>query len=104
MNARERLSRLARPRVALATLTLVVAALAVLYARFAWLASFNHDEVEHVHVGFKIAQGLLPYRDFYQNHLPGYWLVSAASVSAFPFSSDAILASRAVSALSLLGC
>jgi len=104
MTSRPILERLARPRVALAALAVGVVALAALYARFALLASFNHDEVEHVHVGFKLAQGLLPYRDFYQNHLPAWWLVSVASVRAFPFSIDAILAGRAVSTLSLVGC
>ena len=38
-------------------------------------APVNHDEVEHLHVAFKILNGSVPYRDFYQNHWPIHWLL-----------------------------
>lgn len=82
----------------------LVASTAVLYARVVWLGRVNHDEVEHLHVAFKLAEGLLPYRDFYQNHLPAFWLSSALWIRAFPFSVDAVLAGRALSLLALGGC
>ncbi|MCZ7597523.1 MAG: hypothetical protein M5U09_06965 [Gammaproteobacteria bacterium] len=56
------------PRLRNGVLLVLTLFIAVLYVRFTFLASFNHDEVEHAHVGFRIAHGLLPYRDFYQNH------------------------------------
>jgi hypothetical protein len=81
-----------------------VVLLALVYVRFAFISSIDHDEVEHAHVGFKLLNGKIPYRDFYQNHLPAYWLLSMQFVRAFPFSTHAILAGRGVSLLALVGC
>jgi hypothetical protein len=78
--------------------------LALIYARFAFIAPIDHDEVEHAHAGFNILNGKTPYRDFYQNHLPAYWLLSMQFVQAFPFSTHAILAGRGVNLLALAGC
>jgi hypothetical protein len=91
-------------QLAIGMLAGVVAATAVLWVRLVWLGRVNHDEVEHLHVGFKIAEGLLPYRDFYQNHLPAFWLSSMLWIRAFPFSVDAVLAGRALGILALGGC
>ena len=78
--------------------------LGLFYTRYVFIAGVNHDEVEHAHVGFKILNGEIPYRDFYQNHMPAYWLVTMLTVSAFPFSLKAILAARGLNLLMLLGC
>lgn len=34
---------------------------------------FNHDEFEHIHCIWYIANGFLPFQDFFQNHNPLYW-------------------------------
>lgn len=78
--------------------------LALIYIRYAAIAPINHDEVEHAHAAFKILNGSLPYRDFYQNHLPAYWLLNMQFVRMFPFSVNAILAARAVNLLALAAC
>lgn len=92
------------PRLRNGVLLVLTLFIAVLYVRFCFLASFNHDEVEHAHVGFRIAQGLLPYRDFYQNHFPAWWLVTAAAVELFPLSIEALLAPRVVGIVALALC
>ncbi len=96
--------QLFREQFWLMVLTLLVALLGLLFIRFAFLAGVDHDEVEHAHVAFRILSGELPYRDFYQNHWPAYWLVATRFVQSFPFSMQAILAGRAVSLTALAGC
>ena len=88
----------------LTVLTLLVALFGLLFIRFACLVGVDHDEVEHAHVAYRILSGELPYRDFYQNHWPAYWLVVTRFVQSFPFSIQAILAGRAVSLTALTGC
>jgi len=88
----------------LAVLALIVTVLGLLFIRFAFLVGVDHDEVEHAHVAFRILSGELPYRDFYQNHWPAYWLVVTRFVQSFPFSMQAILASRVVGLVALTAC
>jgi hypothetical protein len=93
-----------RERFWIAVLLALVGFVALLYIRFVFIAGFDHDEVEHAHAAFRMLSGELPYRDFYQNHWPAYWLLSTQFVQSFPFSIQAILAGRAVSLLALAGC
>jgi len=81
-----------------------VMVLGLFYARYVLVAGLDHDEVEHAHVAFRILNGEIPYRDFYQNHMPAYWLVSMPLVSVFPFSINAILVARGINLLLLFGC
>jgi hypothetical protein len=82
----------------------IVIFLALIYVRFVFRAPVDHDEVEHMHVAFKILNGQAPYRDFYQNHWPVFWLLCMPFVKAFPFSTNAILAVRGMNLLMLAGC
>jgi hypothetical protein len=91
-------------RIWIGLLAAFVAVFAFCYIRFAMNAGVDHDEVEHAHAAFKLLNGAIPYRDFYQNHLPAYWLVDMPLVRAFPFSTHAILAARGVGLLALAGC
>jgi hypothetical protein len=88
----------------LALLALIVTVFGLLFIRFTFLVGVDHDEVEHAHVAYRILSGELPYRDFYQNHWPTYWLVVTRFVQSFPFSMQAILASRVVGLVALTGC
>lgn len=81
----------------------LVVAYALLFVYFALSSAIDHDEVEHAHVAFKMLSGQLPYRDFYQNHLPLYWFLVMPLVSVFPFSINCILAARVLSLLALAG-
>lgn len=96
--------QLIRPGPRCLALGCLVLLLTLLYLRFVYLAPVDHDEVEHAHVGFKMTQGFMPYRDFYQNHTPAYWLVTMLTVTAAPFSINAVMLGRAVSILALVGC
>jgi hypothetical protein len=78
--------------------------LAIVYLWFVFSTDANHDEVEHAHVAYKILSGEVPYRDFYQNHWPLYWLLNAQFVRTFPFSIHSILAVRGLNILVLVGC
>lgn len=93
-----------RERGWIAALAVIVGLLVLLYIRFVLLSKVNHDEVEHAHVAFRILSGELPYRDFYQNHWPAYWMLVAQFDQAFPFSIKSIHAARGVSLVALAGC
>lgn len=99
-----RIEQLASRRLWIRLLAVFTASLALAYVCFVFTAEVNHDEVEHAHVAFKILNGEIPYRDFYQNHLPSYWLLQMPLVRAFPFSTNVILAARGLNLLALAGC
>lgn len=84
-------------------LAVMVTILLLLYMRFIFIVGVDHDEVEHAHASFRILMGEIPYRDFYQNHWPTYWLLVTQFVKAFPFSVKVILAGRAFNLLVLAG-
>src|SRR5262245_1099807 len=39
--------------------------------------SFDQDEFQHLHSAWCIFKGLLPYRDFFEHHLPLYYFLVA---------------------------
>lgn len=78
--------------------------LSLVYILYATNEVVDHDEVEHTHVAFKMLNGEIPYRDFFQNHLPAYWFLDMQFVRAFPFSINAILAARIFNLLALAAC
>lgn len=53
-------------------------ALAVFYALVtAYFPTQNGDNIEHIHSSFLVAQGEIPYRDFFQHHHPLLWFLFA---------------------------
>ena len=64
---------------------------------------YDPDEFEHLHAGFCVAQGLVPYRDFFEHHGPlTYWL-SAGIVSFLGPGIELLTAHRLASfALAIL--
>lgn len=74
----------------------------------ALLGGFDHDEVEHVGVAWRIASGEVPYRDFHQNHLPAFWYALVPFVAAFkgtllPLYLGRLMSAAATVAAALLG-
>lgn len=51
------------------TVTLILLFLAVRLPVL-WIERFNPDEFEALHGSYSIAKGLIPYRDYFENHLP----------------------------------
>src|SRR5262245_51551933 len=68
-----------------------------------WFASYNHDEIQHLHAGWLISAGQLPYRDFLENHHPTLWFLSAPIIARFDSVKWLVFAARAFDALCLLG-
>lgn len=66
------------PSRAIAGWCLALAA-ALLLSRLWFLGhrSFDIDEFEHAHAAWTLAQGSLPYRDFFEHHTPGLYLAFA---------------------------
>ncbi|MFH1022995.1 MAG: hypothetical protein V1809_06360 [Planctomycetota bacterium] len=60
----------------------LAAALAVLAAGTCLLAEsrrgfYDDDEFEHLSAAHEIRMGLCPYRDFFEHHVPGFWMALA---------------------------
>ncbi len=66
-------------------------------------ARMDWDEVEHLHAAWLVAQGDVPYRDFWQHHPPLLWIVLAPLVDAVPANDAVVLASRIVGTI-VLAC
>jgi len=54
----------------------------------------NDDDVYHLHSTWLVAQGAVPYREFFEIHLPGLWLLLAPVVGRFTRASALLLAAR----------
>ncbi len=93
-----------RRRTWVRILAFVVVVLALAYVGMVLDLPVDHDEVEHAHAAFRMLNGQVPYRDFYQNHLPAYGLLGMRLLRLFPFSVTSILAGRAINLLALVGC
>ncbi|MFN8627426.1 MAG: hypothetical protein U0587_15795 [Candidatus Binatia bacterium] len=57
------------------------------------------DDVYHLHAIWLVAQGVIPYREFFEVHPPGMWLVLAPFVAAFTTPSTYLLTARACVAI-----
>jgi hypothetical protein len=49
---------------------------------------FNPDELEHMHVSWCIAKGMVPYRDFFEHHTPWLWYMLAPLLAGEAVASD----------------
>src|SRR2546427_12397942 len=52
------------------------------------------DEPQHLHVAWTWTQGLVPYRDSFDNHAPLFHLAMAALVAAFGERADLLVVMR----------
>lgn len=46
-----------------------------------FLKKINHDEFEHIHSAWYIANGYLPFKDFFQNHNPLFWFMLVPAIN-----------------------
>jgi len=67
-----------------------LAFLALLRVLFAWHLPFDSDEAQHLHVVWAWTQGLLPYRDVFDNHAPLFQLLSAPLFAAIGEDADIV--------------
>lgn len=51
------------------------------------LPTQNGDNIEHIHSSFLVAQGLVPYRDFFQHHNPLLWYLFAPLTKLFAYDT-----------------
>jgi hypothetical protein len=59
-----------------------------------FLYRFDSDEPQHLHVAWGWANGLRPYRDVFDNHLPLFHIVTAPLFRALPQSEQILTAAR----------
>src|SRR5579872_1771273 len=62
---------------------------------------FNEDELQHLHAAWLVGHGLIPYRDYYDHHPPGYHLLFAPLTLAFAHSPASLLLTARVCALAV---
>jgi 4-amino-4-deoxy-L-arabinose transferase-like glycosyltransferase len=63
---------------------------------------YDPDEFEHLHAGYCVAQGLLPYRDFFEHHGPATYYLSAILVRVFGAELKLLTVHRLVSLVFVL--
>lgn len=76
-------------------LPLIVASVTVVLIVMVFTYPIASDEIEHVHAGWLVAQGHVPYRDFFEHHHPLLWFVIAGLLPFLPESSVALIVIRA---------
>ena len=75
--------------------------LAVLWTTFQ--SGFDADEVEHAHVTWALGEGIMPYRNIHQIHMPVLWIGFSPVFQAMPNSVYTLLTARAVCLLAFVG-
>jgi len=78
-------------------------ALGIVIAWHCWFASYNHDEIEHLHAAWLISIGQLPYRDFLEQHHPTIWFIASPIVARFQSAQWLVFAARLFDLTCLLG-
>ena len=71
----------ARPRAEVLGLSALGAAMVLLRAAYSFSYPFDSDEPQHLHIAWAWTQGLLPYRDVFDNHAPLFHVLSAPLVA-----------------------
>ena len=77
-------------------LTIVVLLLSLLVLSYSLHRWFDHDEFEHIHSAWYVAEGFVPYRDFFQVHHPLWWYVLAPVLFLLGYSTQTVVALRVV--------
>jgi hypothetical protein len=77
--------------------------LAVVAAHYFFTPHINLDEIEHAHVIWGLSQGVIPYRDLHQPHMPLLWMLAWPLMNWLPWTAGGVLALRTASAAALVG-
>jgi hypothetical protein len=77
-------------------IALLLSGLAALHLRYAFVFRVDSDETQHLHVVWGWTQGLLPYRDFFDNHAPLFSWLCAPVLRAFGERTDIVSCMRLV--------
>ena len=87
----------------MASLVICNAALGLVVVRYFFLPYLDHDEVEQSHVLWLLSQGILPYRDIHQIHMPLLWMLAWPVMHWLPHTFEAVLTLRSLCAATLVG-
>lgn len=73
----------------------------LLWQRFglSWGRDFDPDELQHMHGGFSVASGLVPYVDYFEHHTPWFGWLAALGVRRLGADWDTLMAARLVSGM-----
>jgi len=75
-------------------LVIIVFLLSLLLLSYSLHRSFDHDEFEHVHAAWYVANGYTPYADFFENHHPLLWYCLAPVLLVLGYSTQTVLVLR----------
>jgi hypothetical protein len=73
---------------------LLAATMTMIVVWHAWSSQFNHDEIEHLHASWLVAQGQVPFADFLEQHHPTLWYLLAPATRWFPSVHVLVFAAR----------
>lgn len=80
----------------------IVLALTVTMGRFSLRMALFGDEIEHIHSGWYVDQGKIPFTDFFQHHHPTFWYAMIPIFKVFGHTVNAIRALRVTMLLQVL--
>ena len=75
-------------------LCVVVILLSFLALSYSVHRSFDHDEFEHIHSAWYVANGYTPYADFFENHHPLLWYCLAPVLLVLGYSTQTVVVLR----------
>jgi hypothetical protein len=75
-------------------LAIIVLLLSLLVLSYSLHRRFDHDEFEHIHSAWYVANGYTPYSDFFQNHHPLLWYCMAPVLLVLGYSTQTVLVLR----------
>ena len=68
---------------------LAFAGLLLLFWFIGGRAVYRNDELQHLHTSLSAAEGKLPYRDYFDNHVPAFQLLSALEIRVLSITPSA---------------
>jgi 4-amino-4-deoxy-L-arabinose transferase-like glycosyltransferase len=77
----------------------MIGLVAVIVAARLWLVFhrlYDPDELQHLHAGYCVWNGMVPYRDFFEQHGPVLWYLSVPLFRIWGDSLDVLTAGRAL--------
>ena len=75
----------------LCVVVILLSFLALSYSVHRW---FDHDEFEHIHSAWYVANGYTPYADFFENHHPLLWYCLAPVLLVLGYSTQTVVVLR----------